>query len=530
VFDNYPLSFPVFDATLTFIFVSLPRFSVRFLRRSIQRNEIQSEDRIPTLIIGAGDAGINVLMDIQRNKGLNLYPIGFIDDDLTKKNLRIRGLKVFGGRNMIEKVVKSYSVKRILIAMPSAPGSEIRQILEIAKNTKAEILNLPGLYEIIHGDVSIQTFKKVEIEDLLRREPFKIDLANIYKLLTNKVVLITGAGGSIGREICRQVMNAHPQKILLLGHGENSIFEIEQELKSDFNHFQDRIIPIIADMRDTQRIEDLFSFHKPQVIFHAAAHKHVPLMESNLVDAITNNVLGIKNILDSAIKYNVESLVYISTDKAVNPPNIMGATKRIAELLLQHRNLNSKLKLITVRFGNVLGSRGSVVHTFRKQIEQGGPVTITDPHIERYFMTIPEAVRLVLQAFSLGTGGEVFVLDMGERVKIVDLAKDMIRLSGFDVEDIGIKYTGLRPGEKLIEELFIKDEVVQRTAHTKIFKAKGIYKNMDDCVKEIDMLIDYACANREHDAKEKLFYIVKNHKDQFEEKELRFRDIVVVQN
>ena len=528
--NDYPISFSVFDATLTFIFISLPRFSIRLLGRTLQRQNSNNKNEIRTLIIGAGDAGVNALMDIQRNKQLNICVIGFIDDDLTKKNLRIRGIKVFGNRSMIEKIVNAYSVKRILIAIPSAPGNEIRQILEIAKKTKAEILNLPGIYEIIHGDVSIQKFKKVEIEDLLRREPIKIDFAKINNLLTNKIVLITGAGGSIGSEICRQVINTHPKILLLLGHGENSIFEIEQELKSEFSQFQNRIIPLIADIRDSQRIEDLFSTYKPNVIFHAAAHKHVPLMETNLVDAITNNVLGIKNILDSAIRNNVESLVHISTDKAVNPLNVMGATKRIAELLVQHRNINSKTELITVRFGNVLGSRGSVVNTFIKQIEHGGPVTITDPLIERYFMTIPEAVRLVLQAFSLGSGGEVFVLDMGERIKILDLATDIIRLSGFDVEDIGIKYTGLRPGEQIIEELFIKNEVIQRTAHSKIFKAKADYKNLDECIKEIDKLIYYAIANREHDAKEKLFSIVKNHKNQFEEKKLLIHDIHALRN
>jgi FlaA1/EpsC-like NDP-sugar epimerase len=517
--------FPVHDAVLTFIFISAPRFSIRLLRRAIQRKEKLTGDEIRTLIIGAGDAGVNALMEIQRNKELNLFPVGFIDDDLHKKNLRIRHVPVFGGRDMIDKVVESHNVKRILIAMPKAPGTEIRKILEICKNTKAEILNLPGIYEIIHGKVTIQAFKKVEIEDLLRREAFKIDLANIYKLLKDRVVLVTGAGGSIGKEICRQVMNANPKKILLLGHGENSIFEIEQELKQDYSQSKDRIIPLIADIRDINRINDLIGFHRPNVIFHAAAHKHVPLMETNIVDAITNNVLGIKNVLDCAIKHNVESLVYISTDKAVYPPNIMGATKRIAELLVQHRSKNSKLKLVTVRFGNVLGSRGSVVHTFRKQIEQGGPVTITDPNIERYFMTIPEAVRLVLQSFKLGSGGEVFVLDMGERVKILDLAKDMIRLTGLEVNDIEIKFTGMRPGEKIIEELFIKDEIVQRTNHPKIFSAKAIYNNLDECSKEIDALIDCALLNMELKAKEKIFSIVNSNHEKFEEKELPISNI-----
>ncbi len=506
-YGNYPFSFPFLDAILTFAIISIPRFSIRLFERAEERKNHHSNNEINTLIIGAGAAGVNTLIEMQRKKELKLNPVGFIDDDPYKINLRIRGLTVLGNRDSIADVVKKYGVKKILLTMPSVNGQEIKKIINNAHKTGAEVLTLPGISQILDGKVLFQKFRKIEIDDLLRREPIIIDLEHINMLLVNKVILVTGAGGSIGREICRQVAHSNPSKLLLLGHGENSIFEIEQELISAFPHLHNSIIPLIADVRNSFRIEKLISAYKPNIIFHASAHKHVPLMESNIVEAITNNVLGIKNILDSGIKNGVESIVYISTDKAVDPPNIMGATKRVAELLVQERHQKSSTKLITVRFGNVLGSRGSVVHTFRKQIQEGGPVTVTDPDIERFFMTIPEAVQLVLQSFRLGNGGEVFVLDMGERIKILDLAKDMIRLSGFDDGEIDIKFTGLRGGEKMIEELFIKSEKIENTMHSKLFSARADYSNVNGCISKIDTLINLAIEHKEEEARTLLFQI-----------------------
>lgn len=504
-FGKFPFSFPFIDAIVSFAFVAIPRFSVRLFERAEQRLQQYGNDEIKVLIVGAGDAGVNTLIELQRSKNLNLHPVGFIDDDPLKKGLRIRGVDIIGGRDAINDAVIKHGINRILIAMPSASGKEIRGILDIAKSTKAEVFTLPGLSEIIDGKVSIQKFRKIDIEDLLRREPIKTDLEKIYGLLSGKTVMVTGAGGSIGREICRQVAAAMPGKLLLLGHGENSIFEIEQELLTSFPKQKENTIALIADLRDGQRIEQLIEKHKPEIIFHAAAHKHVPLMENNVVEAITTNVFGIKNLLESSIKNNVESIVYISTDKAVDPPNVMGASKRAAELLVQMYSGKSSTKLITVRFGNVLGSRGSVVHTFRKQIHDGGPITITHPEIERYFMTIPEAVQLVLQAFGIGKGGEVFVLDMGKRIRILDLAKDMVRLSGIEEEDIEIKFTGLRGGEKMIEELFIHTEVVNKTEHEKIYSAMADYTKLNSCVEKIDKLIETAHSGNDADTRKLLF-------------------------
>lgn len=504
-FNRYPFSFPFINAVISFIFISVPRFSVRLFERAEQRLSHNSKNEIKVMIVGAGNAGVNTLIELQRSRDLNLKPVCLIDDDPEKKGLRIRGVDVIGGREKILYAVERYNVQRILIAMPSAGGKKLREILNIAKSTEAEVFTLPGLSEIIDGKVSIQKFRKIEIEDLLRRDTIKTDLDNIYDLLKGKVVLVTGAGGSIGREICRQVASALPAKLILLGHGENSIFEIEQELVTRFAGMRDRFVALIADLRDQKRIDQLLSQYKPQIVFHAAAHKHVPLMENNVEEAVTNNILGIKNLLESACKNNVESLIYISTDKAVDPPNVMGASKRVAEMLIQKYNGKCRSKLITVRFGNVLGSRGSVVHTFRRQIQEGGPVTITHPEIERFFMTIPEAVQLVLQAFSLGKGGEVFVLDMGKRIKIADLAKDMIRLSGSDENEIEIKYTGLRKGEKMIEELFIASENVINTGHEKIYSANSNYEGLEAYSDKIDKLIELALDGKSEECRAMLF-------------------------
>ncbi len=509
---DYPLSLPFIDSIITFIFIATPRLSIRLFSRVEQRLGHEFNDEQRTLIIGAGDAGILVLTEIQKNNMLNLFPIGFIDDDNQKQGLRIRGLEVFGGRELIETVVCNQNVKKIIIALPSVSGKIVKEILCICEKTKAQVLTVPGLFEIIDEKVSIQKFRKIEIEDLLRRESVNVDLISHKNLINNKSILVSGAGGSIGREICRQIIKYEPEKIILLGHGENSIFEIEQELKV-YNKNKKISFCTIADVKDKNRLKKIFSTHRPEIVFHAAAHKHVPLMEENVSEAVINNVYGTRNILDIAIEYGIKGFVLISTDKAVNPTNIMGATKRIAEILILDRYLKTGLKLITVRFGNVLGSRGSVLHTFRRQIHSGGPITITHPDIERYFMTIPEAVQLVLQAFSIGVGGEVYVLDMGERVRIIDLAKDMIRLSGFNENEIPIQFTGLRPGEKLIEELFNTNEYVEKTDYNKIFKAKNGYsvKNDNDII--INEFINLAFEQKDEELKEKLFSFIEKCKE-----------------
>lgn len=428
------------------------------------------------LIVGAGSAGIALVEEMQRNPWLGFHPVAFIDDNPQKLNLRIRRLPVVGNRDRIPKFVRSLHAHKVIVAMPSVPGRVIREIVDICQSIGVPTSTLPGVNEILNSRVSIGSIRDIQIEDLLRREPIHIDREKVCQLLAGKKVLITGAGGSIGSELCRQVLKCRPAEILLLGHGENSIFNIQKELervcqtltKNGELQSQIRITTFIGDIRFSLRIEHAFAQFRPDIIFHAAAHKHVPIMELNAPEAITNNVHGTKNLVDLALRYDVQHFVMISTDKAVNPTNVMGASKRVAEMVVLQAAQKSGKPFVVVRFGNVLGSRGSVVPTFKQQIAEGGPVTITHPEICRYFMTIPEAVQLVLQAAIIGRGGEILMLDMGQPVKIVDLAKDLIRLSGYEVgKDIDISFTGLRPGEKLYEELFIPGEKYDRTEHEK---------------------------------------------------------------
>jgi len=397
--------------------------------------------------------------------------VGFIDDDLNKHNLTIMSLPVLGKREQIPDIVRKYKIELIVIAMPSVGASVVRDIVEICRSTKAEMKILPGVYQIIEGQVSVSSLRPVQLEDLLRREPVQVDLKEIAGYLKKETILITGAGGSIGSELCRQVATFGPSKLILLGHGENSIHKIWMELKDIFRDIDLSIE--IADVRDKPRINSIFEKHRPAVVFHAAAHKHVPLMELHPAEAVKTNVFGTRNVAEAAIRLKTKVFVMISTDKAVNPSSVMGATKRMAESIIQQANLTSETVFTAVRFGNVLGSNGSVVPVFQKQIADGGPVTVTDPEMTRYFMTIPEAVQLVIQAGVMARGGEVFILDMGEPVKIVDMAKDMIRLSGLEPEkDIKIIFTGIRPGEKLFEELLTITEGSQATKHKRIFVAK----------------------------------------------------------
>lgn len=469
----------------------------------------------PVLIMGAGDAGAMIVRELQRNPFLGMEAIGFLDDDLAKHDVRIHGVPVMGNRNDIPELAREYKVKQVIIAMPTAPGKTIREIVRICEQAGVETKLIPGIYELIGGTVSINQLRNVQIEDLLRRAPVQTDTQAVGSLIKGRKVLVTGAGGSIGSELCRQIAAFDPAELILLGHGENSIFEIHNELLKRIINVK----PVIADIRFKERVEAIICEEKPHIIFHAAAHKHVPLMEWNPSEAITNNVLGTSNMLDAAVKANVERFIMISTDKAVNPSSLMGASKRVAEFLV-HRAATSyspiqmtepegsldkskefqgsaRRKFCAVRFGNVLGSRGSVVLTFKQQIAAGGPITITDPEMRRYFMTIPEAVQLVLQASVLGTGGEVFVLDMGEPIKIVDLATDLIQLSGFEVgRDIDIVFTGKRPGEKLFEELFLPNEVYQRTPHEKIFLAANASSFVPNYLnEEIVLLADAAQKN-----------------------------------
>lgn len=472
-----PFSVSLLDSFFSLAFISLSRLSIRiFGHKSFNKVLTNNEKTENVIIVGAGNAGIMVLEEMKRNNNGRTCIVGFIDDDERKRGMRIHGVKVLGSRTDIPEVVHKNKVHKILIAIPSASGIEIKDLLDICNTIDdIEVLTLPPIYDIIDGKVEINKLRKVEIEDLLKRDPIKTDIASITDMLQDKVVLVTGGGGSIGSELCRQILRCNPNTLLLLGHGENSVFEIDMELK---NKFPDKnIIPVIADVTDFKRMKSIFSNYDIDFVFHAAAHKHVPLMEHHPYEAIKNNIIGTKNLVDLAIEFDIEKLVKISTDKAVNPTSVMGTSKRIGEMLVINSAKNYHRKFSVVRFGNVLGSRGSVVKIFKSQIQNGGPITITHPDITRYFMTIPEAVQLVLQAFIIGNGGDIFIFDMGKPVKIMDLARDLIKLSGLTIShDIDIKVTGLRPGEKLFEELFNGGESFKNTINEKIYIADNSEK------------------------------------------------------
>lgn len=425
-----------------------------------------------TLIVGAGAAGTMVARQLLKNPAENLLPVGYVDDDPKKQQLDFFDLPVIGTINDIQEVVKLKKIELIVIAIPSLSKNKLNQIVKECSRTKAKVQIMPKIEDIMTGKVSVSNFRDVQVEDLLGREPVQLDMRSISEKLEGKTILVTGAGGSIGSEICRQVSMFHPKKLLLLGHGENSIYQIDMELQNKYKK-QFSIVPIIADIQDKDRIFEVMAEHRPQVVYHAAAHKHVPLMEYNPKEAVKNNIFGTKNVAEAAGIFGVDTFVLVSTDKAVNPTNVMGATKRCAELVIQEMDKQYDTKYVAVRFGNVLGSRGSVIPLFKKQIQNGGPVTVTHPEMTRYFMTIPEASRLVIQAGALAKGGEIFVLDMGEPVKIVDLAKNLIKLSGYTEEEIEIKFTGIRPGEKMFEELLNENEVYPEQVFPKIHIGKA---------------------------------------------------------
>lgn len=455
------------------ILIGGSRFSWRMLRDRFINNQIEVKN---TLVIGAGSAGTMVVRQLLNNHDTELKPIAFIDDDPKKDKLDILGIPVVGNSKHIPEMVEKYKIDNIVIAIPSLSKKELKVIFDECVKTNAKTQIMPMIEDIMLGKVAVNQFKEVEVEDLLGREPVELDMSTISEKLTGKTVLVTGAGGSIGSEICRQISKFQPKTLLLLGHGENSIYTIDIELRKKYADDME-IIPIIADVQDRARIFEMMNEYRPDVVYHAAAHKHVPLMEYNPKEAVKNNIFGTRNVAEAADTFGVKSFVLVSTDKAVNPPNVMGATKRFAEMIIQNLAKESKTKFVAVRFGNVLGSRGSVIPLFKKQIQAGGPVTVTHPEMTRYFMTIPEASRLVIQAGALARGGEVFVLDMGEPVKIVDLAQNLITLSGYTEGEIGIQFSGIRPGEKLFEELLNENEVQTEQVFPKIHIGKA--KPMD---------------------------------------------------
>lgn len=468
---------------MTFAMTAILQIFSRILLRlsyQISGKEETGKKEKNVLIVGAGNAGYLIAQDIIQSGGPRKI-VGFVDDDPDKQGKRLGGFKVLGDRYAIAELVDAYEVEEILIAIPSLHPEQLQEIANICSVSGCKVQILPEfLRNLSAGALSVRELRPLNIEDLLGRENVELDVKEIGKYLTGKIVLVTGAGGSIGSEICRQVLRFQPEQILLLGRGENSIYEIHQELKNKCN--EEQLLPLIVNITDRDKLENVFQEFHPQVVFHAAAHKHVPLMEHQPEEAIYNNVFGSYNVGDLAGRYHCERLVLISTDKAVNPTSVMGATKRVTEMVMQALNLRyPETKYVAVRFGNVLGSRGSVVPLFKKQIAAGGPLTVTDPEMKRYFMTIPEASKLVLSAAALGDGGEVFVLNMGEPVKIVDLARNMIRLSGLVLDkDIQIKFTGLRPGEKLFEELLAAEDGTVSTDNKLIFKA--VIKAPDETV------------------------------------------------
>lgn len=507
------------------IFTSIILVSYRVIIRFIMTNKITikpEEERKRLLIIGAGDAGTDVIKNIKANLMSKYNLVGIIDDNQQKKDLKISGVKILGGRDEIIKICKERKIDIIFFAISNISAKDRKEILAICQETGVKLRILPGIQDLINEKNIMQSLRDVEIEDVLGREPIVLDNSNIEGLIKNNVIMITGAGGSIGSELCRQIAKFEPKEMILIDIYENSLYDIELELKANYKNI--KIDAIIASVRDKNRMESVFEKHRPYLVFHAAAHKHVPLMEFSPLEAIKNNVFGTYNVVNCCDKYNVKRFVLISTDKAVNPTNVMGATKRLCEMIIQAKNKVSKTEYVAVRFGNVLGSNGSVVPLFKKQIAKGGPVTVTHKEITRFFMTIPEAVQLVLQAITYAEGGEIFVLDMGEPVKIYDLAVSLIKLSGLEPNvDIPIEITGLRPGEKLYEEILMAEEGLQSTKHNKIFIAKPSKITMKDIENKLEICKetieneDISIKEIKHNIKK----IVPTYKEEKQEKSVK---------
>ena len=503
---SIPRSIPLIDSMLTLFVVGGTRMSLRVLEYQSSGGRTNPEGK-RVLIAGAGDAGQMVAREIHTSKYVDYNLIGFVDDDPAKIGTVIHNVPVIGSLDDLPDLIYQQPIEEVIIAMPTADGKVIREVVDYCESSGISAKTLPGIFELLSGEVSVNRLRDVQIGDLLRRQPVSTDTQPVQALISGKRVLVTGAGGSIGSELCNQISQFQPEMLLALGHGENSLFRLPKKISywTEAEKKQ-KLERIVADIRDESRIDVVFSRFQPEIIFHAAAHKHVPLMEENLEDAITNNVLGTKNLVQQAEKHNVERFVLISTDKAVEPVNIMGMTKRVAELVVKQAAERTGKPYVSVRFGNVLGSRGSVVPLFQRQIASGGPVTVTHPEVERFFMTISEAVQLVLQAASLGENGEIFVLDMGEQIKIQKLARHMIELSGLRLEkDIDIVYTGLRPGEKLSEKLYADEETISGTRHEKVMK---IYDQntgkFEQFSSDVEKLIALAETGEREKAQEKL--------------------------
>lgn len=474
LFRGFPRSVLAIDWLASILAVGGLRFTFRLLAENKNNPNISKlvANAHRVLVVGAGDAGALVVREMQKNPQIGIIPIGYLDDAREKQNNQIYGVPVVGTLNDLDRELDNRQVDEVVIAIPSAPGRVVRLVADVCRLKGVPFRTMPGIYELIGGKVSVNRLRDVDIADLLRRDLTRINDELVGATITGKVVLITGAGGSIGRELCRQISRWGPSSLVLLGHGENSIFEALIELQEDYPSMP--IHPVIADIRDHIRLVEVFKQYRPEIVFHAAAHKHVPLMEMNVSEAVANNVEGTRNVVDVCNLSDVKRLVMISTDKAIRPVNVMGATKRLAEMIVLDSARRTGRSYSVVRFGNVLGSRGSVVPLFKRQIARGGPVTVTHPEMKRYFMTIPEAVHLVLQASALGQGGEVFVLNMGQQVRILDLAEDLIRLTGLEPgRDIEIVFTGIRPGEKLSEDLWDEGHTFAKTQHPDIYRLEG---------------------------------------------------------
>ncbi|MCR2048370.1 polysaccharide biosynthesis protein [Acetatifactor muris] len=487
------------------------RFSYRIMRvlNSRRSSILGRKPRINVMVIGAGAAANMILKEIEVSQYINLRVKCIIDDNPGCHGKLLRGIPIAGGRDKILEAVSEYGIDEIIYAIPSANRQTRKEILEICKETGCKLRAIPGTYQLINGEVSVSKLQEVEIEDLLGREPVKTNIEEIMGYVSGKVVMVTGGGGSIGSELCRQIAGHHPKQLIIVDIYENNAYDIQQELVRKYRDLDLKVL--IASVRNTNRMEQIFETYRPDIVYHAAAHKHVPLMEDSPNEAVKNNVLGTWKVVQAADKWKVKRFVMISTDKAVNPTNIMGATKRICEMIIQTYNKHSETEFVAVRFGNVLGSNGSVIPLFKKQIAEGGPVTVTDPGIIRYFMTIPEAVSLVLQAGAYARGGEIFVLDMGEPVKILDLAQNLIKLSGYKVgEDIEIKFTGLRPGEKLYEEMLMAEEGMKDTANKMIHIGQPIELNEEKFMAQLEELKEYV-VREPYDIREYVKQIVPTY-------------------
>ncbi|WP_311047840.1 polysaccharide biosynthesis protein [Enterococcus faecium] len=467
---RYSLRLVIFAYLLSLLLIIGSRLIWRIYVETKNMRYVSADSAKNTLIVGAGEGGRILYNSFLGSKtAQDIHVVGFVDDDPNKRNTYLSGKKVLGALKDIPELIEKYDIQMVTIAIPSLSRKKLRRIFELVESARVKVNTMPSIEELASGKISVSKLKTIDVVDLLGRDEVKLDIESIKDQITDKVILVTGAGGSIGSEICRQIIQFNPAKLLLLGHGENSIYLIDRELRTHHQNCPTEIVPIIADIQDREKINEIMEQYHPDIVYHAAAHKHVPLMEYNPKEAVKNNIFGTKNVAEAAKAARVKNFVMVSTDKANNPPNVMGSTKRIAEMIVTGLNEEGCTKFSAVRFGNVLGSRGSVIPVFREQIAQGGPVTVTDFRMTRYFMTIPEASRLVIQSGALAKGGEIFILDMSEPVKIVDLAKNMIRLSGYSEDEIEIIETGIRPGEKLYEELLLDKERNDEAVYEKIF-------------------------------------------------------------